>query len=285
MPDVVVSDGLRMAYREQGQGPVLLLVHGWAAHGGFFQPQLDQLSDRFRVIAPDLRAHGRSQARAGEELTVERLAADLSAFMAQLSLRDVLAVGWSMGAMVLWQAHLAGSGERLTGLVIEDMSPRIVNDEDWSLGLKGGYDFEAVSAARQAMEQDWPAFAQGVARSIIGDDAAARHADLLAYIGREIAAQDPQPLARLWGSLAVQDFRGRLSAISTPSLIIHGRFGLYDAETSRFLERELPSATRVSFPDSGHAPHMEEPERFNRTIVDFHQRLTARREPAAANAL
>lgn len=66
---------------------------------------------------------------------------------------------------------------------------------------------------------------------------------------------------------------------------MHGRFGLYGAEASRFLERELPSAERLSFPQSGHASHLEESDRFNRTIVDFHQRLTAPATAAAQPAL
>jgi pimeloyl-[acyl-carrier protein] methyl ester esterase len=281
MDELVVSDGLRMSWRERGQGPPLLLVHGWAAHGGFFRPQIVGLSDRFRVIAPDLRGHGDSPSDTGDAPTVQHLASDLCDLLAALDLRDVLAVGWSMGAMVLWEAALGRASGRFAGMVVEDMSPRIVNDADWPLGLRGGYDDQAVESSVGAMTEDWPRFANAMARSILAEPE--EQPELLGFLEHEFAAQNPAPLAKLWESLAAQDFRGRLSAVAVPSLIIHGRFGLYDAETSRFLARELPNAERISFASSGHAPHLEEPERFNRTITEFHDRLTAP-TPAAALA-
>lgn len=282
MPEVVVSDGLRMSYRRQGAGPVLLLVHGWGVHGGFFEPQFQALSGSFDVIAPDLRGHGGSPARADQSISVEQLAADLTGFLQALDLRSVLAVGWSMGAMVLWRACLSGAASRFLGLVVEDMSPRIVNADGWKLGMKGGYDAEAAEAAQRAMLGDWPGFARVLARSLFTDPS--DKGELIAEIEREVAAQDPAPLARLWGSLAEQDFRERLRSISLPTLIIDGGAGLYHPETGRFLQRALPDAERLSFPASGHAPHLEEPEAFNRALADFHHRLTAPAKPAASAA-
>src|SRR3978361_50347 len=94
------SDGIRIAYRDEGRGTPLGLLHGLMAHGGFFRAQADLASD-FRVIAIDLRGHGAS-ARAGERPTVEQLDADVSALAQALDLQGAIGVGWSLGATVLW---------------------------------------------------------------------------------------------------------------------------------------------------------------------------------------
>src|ERR1700750_998512 len=88
------SDGARIAYRDEGAGTPLVLLHGLMAHGGFFRAQADLAAD-FRVIAIDLRGHGAS-AKAGERPTVEQLAADVSELAEALDLEGAIGVGWSM---------------------------------------------------------------------------------------------------------------------------------------------------------------------------------------------
>lgn len=267
MPTVVLSGDLRMAYREQGAGRPLLMVHGWGAHGGFFQPQLDGLSDRFRVISVDLRGHGDSRVAPDAELTTALLARDLVEFMDRLDLNDVVAVGWSMGAMVLWDAYLEGAGPRIARLVVEDMSPRIVNEPGWPLGLRKGYDAAAAEQGARDMLADWPAYAAGLARNLVSSGAG--RDKLVAWAEAEFAAQEPRPLAGLWSDLAGKDFRDRLPLIAAPTLIVHGRYGPYEAETAQYLQRTLPTAACMHFQRSGHAPHLEEPERFNRVVSEF----------------
>ena len=267
MPTIVLSDGLRMAYREQGAGRPLLLVHGWGAHGGFFAPQLEGLSDRFRVIAVDLRGHGDSRIAPDAPLTTAQLARDLAEFVERLDLDRVVAVGWSMGAMVLWEAWLEGARARIDRLVVEDMSPRIVNAPDWPLGLRKGFDAEAAVESARAMTADWPAYAAALARNLFAAEGRSR--ELVGWAEAEFLAQEPGPLARLWADLADKDFRDHLGEIDAPTLMIHGGCGPYEAETALYLERALPTAASLVFERSGHTPHLEEPDRFNRVVSEF----------------
>jgi pimeloyl-ACP methyl ester carboxylesterase len=276
-----LNDGSTMAYAEHGAGRPLLLVHGWAASGRFFHPQQSALQNDFRIITPDLRGHGASPAPDGEA-SVELLAADLTALADRLDLEDAVAVGWSMGAMVLWRALRLGLADRLAGMVVVDMTPRIVNDAEWSLGLKGGYDLNAADAARRAMLADWPGYGAAMARSVVAEGLEPERRQLIEWIALSVARNAPGPLAQLWGSLAGQDFRDELAAIGTPTLIAHGaRSQLYPTETSRFLEDRLPDARRITFERSGHAPHLEEPETFNRVVTEFAASLKARDQRTA----
>ncbi|HYE48119.1 MAG TPA: alpha/beta hydrolase [Azospirillaceae bacterium] len=274
MPEFLARDGVRIAYDDVGQGRPLLLVHGWDAHAGFFHPQLAGLSGRFRVVAPDLRGHRRSRDGA-DGLTVELLARDVLDLMAHLDLSGAVAVGWSMGAMVLWRALLDGAAERIDGMVVVDMSPRVPNGEGWGHGMARGYVDADTPRAQAAMKADWAAYSRRVARRLVAQGMPERAA-LAGWAAAEFAANDPAAMAQLWASLTGQDFRAELAAVETPTLILHGRRSqLYGPGTAAFLEKVLPRARRVAFDRSGHAPHLEEPDLFNRTIEEFAAGLSA----------
>jgi pimeloyl-ACP methyl ester carboxylesterase len=283
-----LNDGLTMAYADQGGGRPLLLVHGWGASGRFFHEQQSALQNDFRVVTPDLRGHGATPFAGAP--SVEMLAGDLVALANSLDLEDAVAVGWSMGAMVLWRALGLGLTNRLAGMVVVDMTPRIVNDADWKLGLKGGYDLKAAGAARRAMLSDWPAFVAAMARSIVAEGLEAERRRLVEWLALAVERNAPEPLAHLWGSLAEQDFRADLGGFGLPTVIAHGeRSQLYPLETSLWLQSRLPDARRAAFGRSGHAPHLEEPEAFNQLIAEFAASLpapgtrTALRRPRAAS--
>ncbi|MFV3126282.1 alpha/beta fold hydrolase [Niveispirillum sp. KHB5.9] len=269
MPYLVTSDQARIAFDDAGAGRPLLLVHGWATHAGFFRPQLEDLARAFRVVAIDLRGHGRSRG-ADADLSIDLLARDVAELADHLDLRDMLVVGWSMGAMVLWRALLDGLTARTAGMAVIDMAPRVINGEGWELGLRGS---SAAKSARQslaAMVANWPAVAPRVAGRIFAEGGEAEHATLRHWAEAEVAASDAPAMARLWSSLIAQDFRADLAPLSLPVLVAHGnRSRLYSAATAQALAALLPRAVTVGFDGSGHAPHLERPESFNRTLTQF----------------
>lgn len=270
MGEIVAGDGARIAFDDSGSGRPLLLLHGWATHAGFFGPQRAGLADGFRVIAVDLRGHGRSR-RPAERPTIEQLADDLRTLLDTLGLEDALAVGWSMGAMVLWRALLDGAAPRLAGMVVVDMAPRVLNADDWTLGLPGSQSRRPTAQVLDAMAADWAALVPRVARRLFAAGLETERADLTAWAAAQIRDNDPAAMAALWGSLTAQDFRARLPGLTLPTLIASGALSrLYPPQTAVWLEAALGGAARrVTFARSGHAPHLEEPELFNRTIRDF----------------
>lgn len=268
MASLTLRDGLNMAYEDVGSGPVLLLVHGWGVHGGFFAPQIAALSKRFRVIAPDLRGHGRTPA--AEPMTIGQLADDVAQLVEALDLQDIVAVGWSMGAQVVWTTLLGPARPRFAGMVVVDMGARIVSDGGWTLGVKRGYESSTAPLLQQVMKADWPAYAAFLANGLVADGAQGERAELIAWVSAEVAKNDPGPLAELWASLTIQDFRETLSGLDLPVLIAHGaRSQLYAADTAEDLAHRLPDARVAALSNSGHAPNLEEPDAFNALIADF----------------
>ncbi len=269
---------------DQGTGRPLLLVHGWALHGGFFWPQLQALCQHFRVIIPDLAGHG-SSSRVVGPFTIRRLADDLHALLERLGASDVLAVGWSMGAMVLWDLMARHGAKCFGGLVVEDMTPRILNAPDWQFGLSGGYDGEADTHFQSTMRRDWAGHVAAFAPRVCARGLQKERSALIERAAVEMAANTAGAMADLWASMVAQDYRAALRSIPVPALIAHGALSqLYPAQTAEYLSAQIPNAHRIAFPRSGHAPHLEEPERFNLAIEEFAASLegAGRRQTARA---
>lgn len=92
-------------YRIEGEGEPLLLLHGLMVSGAMFAPLIDLLRDRFRMLIPDLRGHGRSGDLAGP-YDVAALAADLDVVLAEARFDRTAVMGYSHGGAVAQQlAH------------------------------------------------------------------------------------------------------------------------------------------------------------------------------------
>lgn len=264
MPYFTATDGDRIAYDDMGEGRPLLLLHGLMAHRGFFERQ-HELADSFRLIAVDLRGHGESRSP-GETPTIEQLAGDVTALVELLDLEDAIGVGWSLGASVLWQVLTGPAADRFAGAVIVDMTPRVMNDDSWRLGLSE----DACEARRRAIEADFPTFANAAGQAIFAASNAEALAESARWAGEEFAKNEAGAISALWSSLVQQDFRSRLGRICQPTLIIHGAEShLYGSDTADHLVAALPDARALRFDRAGHSPHFEQPELFNRAIRDF----------------
>lgn len=272
---LTLRDGTVMSYRESGCGPVLLLVHGWAASSDFFDKIAQALSSEFRVLVPDLRGHGDTSTGAAPT-TIGDLADDLAELLKNEDLTQIVALGWSMGATVLWSMIERHGHDRLAGMVIEDMSPRILNDDSWSLGMSSGMDAKASKRATDAMRADWPAYAAAFAPRMFARDRAAREPQIVADALTHLRARDADAMADLWSSMAQQDLRTELPGMAIPALIAFGeRSDAYGPETSRYLVETLPAATAHGFAHSGHAPHLEQPEEFVDVVRNFARQALA----------
>lgn len=273
MRHFTASDGARIAYRDEGEGRPLVLLHGLMAHGGFFRQQ-QSLAGEFRLVAIDLRGHGASRS-ADSSLTVEQLADDVAGIADALDLEDAIGIGWSLGASVLWRALVGPAADRFAGAVVIDMTARVMNGDDWTLGLSP----DACGARSNAISQDFETFAAGAGQAIFAQPIGEDRRDAADWASSEFARNDPETIGALWTSLMGEDFRPLLRRIHHPTLIVHGAHShLYGATTAEHLAGVLPNAVAVEFADSGHAPHIEEPDRFNRTIRNFADRLS--RSPA-----
>lgn len=277
MLSFTASDGARIAYRDTGSGTPVVLLHGLMAHAGFFAGQA-ALAEDFRIIAVDLRGHGASAAEESAPPSVERMAADVAELAASLNLEGAIGVGWSLGATILWHVLAGPAAWRFAGAVVVDMTARVKNDAEWDLGLSP----EACEARSIAIRDDFESFALTAGQAIFAQPVAPEHRKLADWASLEFARNDAAAIASIWASLIRQDVRALLDRIQHPTLIVHGgRSELYGDDTASHLVAALPHARAVRFENSGHAPHLEEPELFNTTLKDFADRLSLARTPQA----
>jgi pimeloyl-ACP methyl ester carboxylesterase len=263
------ENGGYLKYEDAGSGRPIVLLHGWGMRGEFFREQQAALSSRFRVVVPDLRGHGgSSHLEDGQGLPT--LIDDVAELLASLDLSQTILIGWSMGAMVAWGVMQRKEAERVSGLVTIDMVPRLLNDNNWKFGLREGQDAGVFSGAVGRMLADWPGFTRILVPRIFARGHEAQRETLTDWLVRETEKNHPESMAQLWLSMVDQDFREELAHIDVPALVAYGAHSqLYSAEASEWVANKIPNARRVGFANSGHAPHLEEPDLFNREIETF----------------
>jgi pimeloyl-ACP methyl ester carboxylesterase len=272
------TDGARIAWTEEGEGRPLLLLHGLMANRTFFREQAP-LAGGFRLIAIDLRGHGDS-GTGSEEATISRLAEDVAELAEHLDLEDAIGLGWSLGATILWHVLAGRAGHRLAAAVVVDMTPRVLNDHDWSLGLSA----DICAARAQAIAEDYAGFTAGAGAAIFAQPLDDMSRPLAAWAAEQFGRNEPRVTAALWDSLVAEDVRPLLARIEQPTLVVHGANShLYGSDTADHLVEALPNAVAVQFERSGHSPHLEQPELFNRTLTEFAAKLPRVRETQTLN--
>lgn len=268
MPVHGLRDGAAMAYADAGEGPAILLVHGWAANGEFFRALSERLSRTHRILTPTLRGHPGSSA-GSLPLTIETLAEDIAEIVAALDLVDVTALGWSMGAMALWAAA-PKLGGRLEAIVVEDMAPCLINDPAWPHGLSGGYGGADVAATLNEIEADWPGYVTRFAPRMFAPAVREARPDLIEWAVGEMSKADASAMASYWASMASQDFRGAMSRVSQRMLVIRGEQSqVYPDGATAHVARVAPNAERIVIAGAGHVPHLEAPDEFFTHVEAF----------------
>jgi pimeloyl-ACP methyl ester carboxylesterase len=263
----ITARGVRMRVVEAGQGPALVLIHGFLVSHREYDDIIDPLARRFRVIAPDLPGFGESEKPSptrypyGLETFAEAVADLFGAF--DLGRASVL--GHSMGAAVALTLA-ADHPELVQRLILEDALcypfPLSIKARIPLLPIIGGFVFKQL-------------YGRALFRAYFRDDVFGPGADVpLARIDRHYdlfntpsARESAHAVMR-----AILDTRpvvARVTRITTPSLVIWGREDrIMPVASAQRLARELPSA-RLEIMNAGHSPHEERPREFVEICTEF----------------
>lgn len=245
----------------------MIFVHGVWMSSRFFGSQLPYFGQRYHALALDLRSHGQSShIHTGH--TVATYARDLQAFMQRLHLTNVVLVGWSMGAFVIWDYIQQFGLQDVKATVIVDEGP---SDFRWPDYPYGNTDFaqlcEAMTAIQTQREALAPQFIQAMFKNPLPDSDMAWMLDDVLRLPASIAGA-------IFFDEIVQDYRPMLPQVTVPTLLCFGRDAqMVPLEAGEHLLEQLPHARLVVFEQSGHCPFWEEPERFNHEVEQFIQSL------------
>lgn len=233
-----------------GEGPDLVLLHGWGLHGGVWDTLVPLLEPVFRVIRVDLPGHGRSAWRGGGGLE------DMARAVLGCVPERAAWLGWSLGGLVAARAALVAP-ERVERLVMVAATPSFVRRPDWSPAMAP----EVLEAFADNLRRDYRRTLQRfLALQVHGSDAAD-------VVLRELRARllqhgQPSPEA-LWAGLEIlrtTDLRARLADIACPVLFLMGaRDTLVPRMAAERAAARLPNARVEVIAGAGHAPFLSSP--------------------------
>lgn len=257
MPIYRVND-LDLHYETAGEGAPLLLLHGLGSSSADWALQGPVFAQRYHVIAVDLRGHGRSPS-GPLRYRVEQLAEDMAALLAHLGQPPAHVVGLSLGAATALPLA-ARHPDRVRSLVLVNGFARLQPD-----GWRG---------AARLLKRVWlfgtapmPVVAQYVALGLFPKpDQHALYLEAVSRLGRN------RKRSYLAGMLAVVAFDARreLGRLPGPTLVVAGdRDTTVPRSAAEELHRGIGGSRLVIIEDSGHATPIDQPEVFNRLVLDF----------------
>ena len=247
-------DGVRIYYEDHGEGPVVLLSHGYSSASPTWQDQVAAFNDRYRVIVWDMRGHGKSDYPDDQALYSEaHMVADMAALLDECGLESAVIAGLSLGGVASLAFHLAHP-ERCRALMLFDTGPGFKKEAPrnaWNdRAAKRGDDFDrdGLSALGKGAEKraSWHRDASGLARAARG---------MLAQEGDHHINSLPD--------------------ISIPTLVLAGVNDEPFLAATDYMAAKIPNAVKAMIPDAGHSANLDNPEAFNRAVGDFLDGLAA----------
>jgi len=259
------SDGVRLHYATLGEGPLVVMIHGFPDFWYSWRHQMDALASRFQVVAYDQRGYNLSdKPKGGEHYSLRQLVGDVAAVVRHFGRERAIIVGHDWGGMVAWQTalHLPALVERL--VVLNLPHPRGLSRE------------LAHNPKQQAASEYARNFQQEGAHTKLSAE------ELSAWV------RDPEARQRYIEALGRSDFEallhyykqnyprppyaeidGPLVKVQAPVLQMHGLedWALLPPalnNTWEWVERDL---TLVTLPGAGHFIQQDAPEFVSRTIL------------------
>ncbi len=244
----------------RGTGPALVMIHGWAMHGGVFEPLVARLEPQFTLHLVDLPGHGRSRGSA-----VPFTLADIAEAIAART-PPAPWLGWSLGGLVALRA-----AQRLPkvvrGLVMLAASPRFLRGDDWPQGVEdavfAGFARDLAGEFRTALDRFLMLEAQG-------SDHLREEIRMLRAIVYAQGEPTPRALVDGLALLRQSDLRAVLPTLAPPSLWIAGRRDrLVSPAAMLAAAGRTPGSQFLGVAGAGHAPFLTHADAVARAIGEF----------------
>ena len=263
MPQRSVN-GVNVNYEERGTGTPFVLLHGFPLDSRIWREQIAALSDRFRVIAPDLRGFG--QSKSNDVFTMESLADDVHALLRDLQALPCILGGLSMGGYVAL-AYAKKDPTDLRGLALIDTKA----EGDTAEGKAG-----REKMMELARTQGTKAVAEQMMPKMLAQDADKTRPQVKRELDQIMNAQTPLTIEHALAAMRDRpDSVASLASIAVPTLVIVGE---HDAITppagAEKMSTAIPKSTYVVIRGAGHMSAMEQPQQVTDALRRFAAPLT-----------
>ncbi|NOX92518.1 MAG: pimeloyl-ACP methyl ester esterase BioH [Gammaproteobacteria bacterium] len=244
-----------------GEGPDVVLLHGWGMNADVWEGILPALTKQFRVTLLDLPGHGRSLDSLAD-YSLQNLATVIEPFVPE----SAMLVGWSLGGMIATQLTL-NNPDNIRKLVLVASAPQFARDDTWP----DGTDAEVLDSFADGLKQNYQ---QTIKRFIAIQAMGSEHAREQQHILRERVFRhgNPQPAALEAGLeiLRHTNLRPELAKITCPTLLVSGEHDSLFRRSAAEKTRGMITDARLSvIPGAGHAPFLSHPDKFLDSLLTF----------------
>ncbi|WP_196140278.1 pimeloyl-ACP methyl ester esterase BioH [Aliikangiella sp. G2MR2-5] len=243
-----------------GQGPALVLLHGWGLHGGIWETVLPQLESQFTVHNIDLPGFGYSPVHNGD-YTFDYLVDSVAAVLPE----KCFLLGWSLGGMVATKLAI-DLPDKIEKLITVASNPSFVANDDWH-----GMQAQVLESFIQYLEEDY----EGTLIKFLGIQtmgSATQKDDIKKLKDTVFIHGQPSKKALRGGLQILHDINlvPELAKLNVPALRIYGRLdSLVPAKVAADVENHLPNSQAIVYRRSAHAPFLSCTEEFCRDVTEF----------------
>ena len=242
-------NGVKIHYEVYGDGPALILTHGYSSTSAMWEGQIEALSKQYKLVLWDMRGHGKSDYPADPNAYSEALTiGDIAALLDQIGTRRAIAGGLSLGgymSLAFYRTH----PERVAALLIIDTGPGFKKDEARTAWNKRAHE------TAERFERD----GLSVLKSLSRERSSVTHRDArgLALAARGMLTQRDASVMEV------------LPKIAVPSLIVVGADDTPFLAASDYMAAKIPGAKKVVIPSAGHAVNIDQPQAFIDAVLPF----------------
>ncbi|MGQ0811221.1 MAG: alpha/beta fold hydrolase [Nitrospiraceae bacterium] len=252
--------GIHLAYNDRGTGVPILFLHAFPLNRRMWEPQEQALSRDFRVITPDLRGHGESEAPLWH-YTLDQFADDVAALLDHLRINEAVLAGLSMGGYTLF-AFYRKFPERVKGLIFADT--RAEADQPTQVAWR-------FALAQRVYQEGAQVVADELGPKLLCSATVEKNAGLVQQVRHMMCST---PVSGIVGDLMAiaerPDSTPLLPTILCPTLVLVGDSDILTtpADNQRIADG-ITGARFQIIPAAGHLSNLEQPEMFNRTVATF----------------
>jgi len=244
-----------------GEGPDLVLLHGWGAHGGIWSELAERLKDSFHLTIVDLPGSGRSPPFE-MRLTLE----DLCSAIMQVAPANAIWLGWSLGALLV-QSLAATDSQRVSKMILVGSSPCFVKKPGWDCATPE----KVLNDFARLLRSDYRQTLLRFLSLQMGESPETRR---VLRMQRELLFKYGEPdntsLEEMLELLIHTDLRGSLGTLVQPALLIHGSHDtLAPLAAAEYMQKRLTSAELLTIDGGGHIPFLTHTEQCANKIKDF----------------
>ena len=256
------NDGLTISYRDSGgdRTPVVL-IHGFPFNGRMWDGQVEAFGDRWRLIVPDLRGFGGSDAPEDRtKYSMDAFASDVRAVLDDAGVDKGIICGLSMGGYVTF-AFWRRAKDRVAALVLANTRA----EADPPEGIE-----KRTNQQKQVESDGIGGLVEAMPNALTAEKSRSNDPGVVDRVRAVMDNPAPGYIGALEAMKQRPDSTGDLAGIAVPTLIVTGSDDpLIPPDASRAMHEAISGSQLVEIPEAGHLTNLEAPEQFNRALEGF----------------